>query len=122
MNVRQLKKILESHDDNEIVYLSNPNYFGDDKQKRHENGVRYLVSSKNGEVWFETYEDENIYEECEAIIAEALETAMSDNDVIDILFHQDEHGYTLEDIRKNCEPSFYEWCLNSEYRKDMYPQ
>lgn len=119
MNVRQLKKILSNCNDDAIVYIGNPVYCRSDYQKAHENyGARYVVST-NEEVWFETYSQEDIEMELEAIVEVAIDTSLSDNDVIDILFSQDEHGYTIEDIRK-ADEDLYKFCINNEYYRECY--
>lgn len=119
MKVKQLKKILEGLNDEAVVYISAPR--GSDYQENHETrGVRYVINA-NEEVWFETYGDEDIAAEVESMQEYAINSFVSDNDFIDMLFDDEEHGYTLEDIRKNCEPSLYYWCLNNEYRKELYP-
>lgn len=118
MKVKQLIRILEDLDQDATVYIGAPE--GSDYQRNHEQlGVRYVVNA-NEEVWFETYGDEDIGAEIDALTEAALTEAWSDNDLVDALFDPDEHGYTLEDIRKNCEPSFYYWCRDNEYRKEMY--
>jgi hypothetical protein len=121
MRVKELKKILDGMNEEAIVYISNPNLYGSDYQTAHETcGIRYVVSA-NEEVWFETYADENIGDEVEAVADMIIENGMSDNDYVDELFAPDGHAYTMEDIRKNCEPSVYYWLRDNEYRKEMYP-
>lgn len=118
MNVRQLKKALENCSDDAIVYIGNPNHAKSYQAAHEDIGVRYVVS-QNEEVWFETYGNEDIETELEAIISVAIESAMSDNEVIDILFSQDEHGYTIDDIKK-VNSSLYDFCMNNDYGKDTY--
>lgn len=109
MRVRELKEQLEHCNDDALVYISNPNHFGSDLQIAHEDaGVRYLVNA-NEEVWFETYGGEDINEEIDAIAEVAEEENWDEWDFYDQLFNPNKHGYTLEDIRKNC-PDRYEAC------------
>lgn len=109
MTVRELKRVLEKINNDAIVYIGNPNFAGSNFQEAHENfGVRYLVNA-NEEVWFETYGSENIAEEIEAIAQVASEGEWDEWDFYEELFSPDKHGYTLEDIRKNC-PERYEAC------------
>ena len=118
MNVRQLRKALEFCNGDAIVYIGNPNGVSDYQTAHELLGIRYAVNA-NEEVWFETYDGEDIKEEIEAIVEACLESNVSDEEFIDILFDNDKHGYTLEDIRKANE-SVYQFCMNNEYCKDMY--
>lgn len=122
MTVRSLLHSLIYADPDAEVFLSAP--FGKDEQEYHVAfGARYVVNDHyNGRVWFETYGDENITEEVNEIISVALETGMSDEDYVDTLFDRHEHGYTLADIKANCSDDIYQWLLDNEYRKEMYPE
>lgn len=106
MTVGTLKKHLENLSDDAIVYISNP----DNNDDPHWNlGARYLVSNGSGAVWFETYSDENIEEEIDAIAEVASEEEWDEWDFYDELFGKDKHGYTLDDIKRAC-PDRYEAC------------
>lgn len=119
MTVKSLIKCLEGLDPDAEVFTCEP--YGKDAQENHTAfGIRYLVNHGDY-VWFETYGDEDIGYEVECIADYATEHAMSDEDYIDMIFDKEEHGYTLEDIRLNCEPSIYYWLRDNEYRKEMYP-
>ena len=114
MTVRKLIEALSHVNPDAVVYLSNPNHFGSDFQVAHEEvGVRYLVNG-NEEVWFETYGQENIDDEVRAFGEYAIECGMSDADFVSELFDPDGHGYTLEDIRKNCGDGAYEFCKRTK--------
>ena len=117
MTVKQLKEALEHCNDDAIVYLSNPDFYGSDFQKAHEEVGARLIISANEEVFFWSYNDEEIDEELDAMVQVAEEENWSDNDFIDELFY--DHGYTLEDIYK-ANKDIYKFCIYSEYGRDMY--
>lgn len=109
MTVRELKRQLESCNDDATVYISEPYIVSEDPQTVHERvGVRLVVYCGD-EVWFETYGEEAIDDEIDAIAEAATEEDWDEWDFYDVLFSPNEHGYTLEDIRKNC-PNRYEAC------------
>lgn len=102
MTVRKLIEALNFCNPNAEVFIGNPNHFGSDYQTAHEDvGVRYVVNG-NKEVWFETYGGENIEEEYDAIAERAMDESWTDWDFIAELFGKDNHGYTIEDIKRNC--------------------
>jgi len=109
MTVRELKRQLEHCDDDAIVYIHSPRFYGSDFARAHYDvGARYVVNA-NEEVWFETYADEDIAKEIDEIAAVAEEENWDEWDFYEELFDPHKHGYTLEDIRKNC-PDRYEAC------------
>ena len=109
MTVRGLIEALKNCNADAEVFIGNPNHFGSDYQTTHEvAGVRYVVNA-NEEVWFETYGGENIAEEVEAIAEVAGKEDWDEWDFYYELFSPNCHGYTLEDILKNC-PDRYENC------------
>lgn len=121
MTVASLIKSLQYLTPEAEVFISEP--IGCDEQENHTYfGIRYICCDSKGEkVWFDTYGGEDIGHEMDAMIDYCIEYAISDNDYIDMVFSKEEHGYTLEDIRLNCEPSVYYWLRDNEYRKELYP-
>lgn len=109
MTVRELKRQLEHCNDDAIVYISDPNLVSSDFQTTHEIVGARLVVTCNEEVWFETYGEEAIDDEVDALAQVAEEENWDEWDFYNQLFNPNKHGYTLEDIRKNC-PDRYEAC------------
>ena len=119
MTVGALRQRLLAFDQNAEVFVSEP--FGKNDQENHVVfGAAYLVTDGT-HVWFERYEDDDIGYEIDAIGEYVIDHALSDDEYVDLVFSKDEHGYTMEDIRQNCSANIYEWFLNNEYRKEMYP-
>ena len=120
MTVGALRQRLLAFDQNAEVFISEP--FGKDDQENHVAfGAAYLATD-GSRVWFETYGDDDIGYELDAISEYVIDHALSDDEYVDIVCSKDEHGYTREDIRRNCPASAYEWLLNNEYRKEAYPE
>lgn len=119
MTVRELKRILETCNDDAIVYIGNPNHFKDFQTAHEDVGARYVVSANEG-IWFETYRDENIEEEVDAIIEEWMNSGDTDIEFVEELLLPDRHGYTLEDIKKNCKEDVYEFVLRIANEQEMF--
>lgn len=109
MTVRTLIEELKSCNPDAIVYLSNPNHFDSVQEAHEEVGVRYMVEDKNGNVWFETYGDENIAEEVEAVADGCIDAGCGDDDFVRELIDPDCHGYTWSELHKNLRMKDYLW-------------
>lgn len=119
MTVQDLKKMLENLPDDAKVYTKAPE---GNAQEIHECAARCLVvNSGRTAVWFESYADEDIGAELQTLDDWAINEGWSDEDLVDAIFNEREHGYTMEDVRKNAEHYLYCWLLDNDYRREMYP-
>lgn len=119
MTAGKLKKILESVPDEAIVYVRNPKDYGSDYQLAHlEVGASYMISC-NEEVWFETYEDEDVEEEVKAVVEYCMEHGVSDADFVRMLIDPDDHGYTWLDLEHNLPREQYEWIRETAYKNGL---
>ena len=114
MTVRQLRKMLEGMEDEARVYIANPTNGNGSEQEVHENfEARYIVSDRKGKVWFETYGGEDIATEISSVIDYSYEYNLSDDDYVCEVLSPEGHGYTLEDIRKNCDKGIYDFLIKA---------
>ena len=118
MTVKELKKMIANAPDDALVYLENPHMFKN-AQKAHElAGVRYSICDGDY-FWFERYCDENIADEVEAIANVAIEEGWGDEEYVMEVLGKEGHGYTLEDIKKNCNKDVYEFIVKAAREHGM---
>lgn len=112
MTVKTLKAMIANAPDDAIVYLENPHLFKDNQEAHELAGARYTIC--DGEcLWFERYCDEEIQGEIDAIEEVAMLEMWGDEEFADEVLNPHRHGYTLEDIRKNCNKDTYAFVVKT---------